>query len=199
MNYPTGTVLTPQKIRRQVKEIAYFENDADVGFHIEDYATATGGQGANYALFAANGNQAALLNVLTALNDIHGTNPDRYVVPSTFFNTTNYANQAAAEAAFLAGFKGINMLAPPKGQYELIPVAQECEVEFHAEAAAYIAGDLLTWVWDATAGHIVPNKFQKTTDSTKALARVVETAPILPKSGSVVRVSGIVKVGQLPF
>lgn len=198
MSYKTGTILTPQKVRRQLGELAYYENDAEVGFHITDVATALHAAGTGHALFKANGYQTALLNVLCGVNDIHDT-PDRYLVPANFFSSANHTNQAGAEAAFLASFRGINLLAPPAGSYEKIPVAQIVEVEFDAVADVYVAGTLLTWVWDATAAWIIPNKFQTTADPTKAIAKVVETTPVLPKTGDATRVCGIIKIGQLPY
>jgi len=196
--YKTGTIITPQKIRRQLGELAYFEQDPDVGFHLENVATANGAEGADYDLYVANGYQHALMNVLCGLNDIHGTLPDRLLVPSTFFNTTNHTNEATATAAFIAAFAGINLTAPQKGSRELIPVARHCEVEFNANAAVYIAGTLLTVVWDATAGHIVPNKFKATADPAVAIARVVETTPVLPTTGTATRVRGLIQLGNLP-
>lgn len=198
--YKTGTLLTPQKLRRQLGELAYFEQDPDVGFHITDVSTATNGQGAGYAMFKSNGFQTALKNVLCGVNPIHGTRPNRLIVPAHFFSSARFTNQAGAEAAFLAAFRGINLLAPEKGAYDKIPVAQECEVEFDAEADVYIAGTYLTWVWDTTNAWIIPNKFKKTTDTTKAIARVVETTPVLPKTGTATRVAGMIKIsGKFPF
>lgn len=190
--YKTGTILTPQKLRRQLSEMFFYEHDPAVGFHITDVATVNFAEGTNYDLYVANGKQTSLLNVLTAVNPEH-TVPNKYVVPSTFFTATAFTDEATATAAFLAAFVGINMLAPPaQFRAKKIPIATHCEVEFFADADEYIAGEMLTCVWDATAEWIVPNRFKKTTDPTLAIAWVAETNPRLPITGDVTMIRAII-------
>jgi len=88
------------------------------------------------------------------------------------------------------------LLAPPKGKFDKIPMAQIVEVEYDAEADVYIAGTLLTFVWDATAGYIIPNKFKATTDPEVAIAKVVETIPVLPQTGDATRVCGLINISR---
>ena len=169
MTYKTGKLITSQRLRRNLGELLFFESDPAVGFGIDKK------------------------NVLTGLNTVHSTEADKLVVPASFFNTTNYADKAAAEAAFISAFVGINLTHPELGKREKVPVAQECDVEFACTAAKYVAGEMLTWVWDATNEWVDPMKFAKTTDISKAIAYVVETAPIAPVTGNVTRITGRIK------
>jgi hypothetical protein len=193
--YETGTTLTPQRIRGNVGHLAYYEQDKAIGFYLENVSDGSYGEGADYDLFVANYRQHALNNVLCAVNDIHST-ADRYLVPAHFFNEDNHTDEATATAAFLASFRGINLIAPKKGKPEIIPVAQTCMVEFDCNAAVYVAGTLLTCVWDTD--HIHPFKLKATTDPEVAIARVVETAPLLPKTGNATKVLARIEVGVLP-
>lgn len=196
MSYETGTKLTPQRVRGSVGQLAYFEQDKAIGFHLNAVSDGSGGEGADYDMFVANGRQHALNNVLCAVNNIHST-ANRYLVPASFFKTSTHTNEATATAAFIAAFRGINLNAPMKGKPELVTVAQECVVEMEANAAVYKAGDLLTCVWDTD--HIHPWKLKATTDPFLAIARVVQTAPILPKTGNATKILARIEIGKYPL
>jgi hypothetical protein len=148
-SYDTTTVTTPQRARRSINQVRYYENDPDVGFQLTAVATATYTQGTEYGLYVSNMKHHALKNVLCGKNTLHGTYPNRFVVPAHFFSAARYGSQAAAETAFRASFVGVNILAP--GKYlDRVPVIHEGAVEYGCVPNTFIAGDLLTWDWDTT-------------------------------------------------
>lgn len=178
-SHSTGTLVTPQRVRT-CERVRLFEPDSAVGFRITGY---TSGTGAAYNLWVANKNQEAMLNCITCVNPSHST-ANRYVVPANFFTEAAFTNQAGAEAAALAAFRGINLSAPAIGDGARIALLTVGVVQFEVEASTFIAGDMLTFSYDATAAAINPFKLKKTTNSAVAIAKVYATWPTLPKTGN---------------
>lgn len=179
-SHSTGTLVTPQRVRK-VYRTRQFEPDSAIGFQITGY---TSGSGAAYNLFVANKNQTAMLNCIACVNPSHST-ANRYLVPGNFFTAAAFTNQAGAEAAALAAFKGINLSAPSVGDGARISVLTAGLVEFEVEASTFIAGDMLTFSYDSGAAAINPFKLKKTTNSAVKIATVWDTWPTNPKTGNV--------------
>lgn len=182
-SHDTGTMVTPFRVRAVYRTFE-MEPDSAIGFHITGHTTGTGN---NYNLFVANKNQTALNGTLVAVNPSHST-ANRYLVPATFFTAAAFTNQAGAEAAILAAFKGVNLSAPPAGSTDRITVLRSGLVEFDVEASTFIAGDGLTFSYDSTPTWIHPFRLKKTATSNLIIARVAETFPTNPKTGNVTRV-----------
>lgn len=182
-SHDTGTILTPTRVR-EVRRTMQFEPDSAIGFHITGHTTGTGN---NYNLFVANSNNTALNNVLVGVNPSHST-ANRYLVPMHFFTAAAFTNQAGAEAAALTAFRGINLSAPGIGDGRRITVMRAGLVEFLCEASTFIAGDGLTFSYEAGPNWIHPFRLKKTTTANLIIARVAETTPTNPKTGNQTRI-----------
>lgn len=182
-SHDTGTIITPNRVRA-VYRTWEMEPDSAVGFHITGHTTGTGNA---YNLFVANNNNTALNGVLVGVNPSHST-ADRYIVPMHFFTAAGFTNQAGAEAAALAAFKGVNLSAPGIGEGNRITVLRAGLVEFLAEASTFVAGDGLTFSYDSTPAWVHPFRLKKTTTANLIIARVAETTPTNPKTGNQTRI-----------
>jgi len=164
MSYETSSVLTPQKSRREINETAYFESD---GAHALQLAE-TVNQGKN-----------SLCGVKSGL-----------LVPAGAFTAALHTNQAGAELAFAVACAGFNMTVPALGKKQKVTVCTAGTLELSCVAATYVAGELLKPAWDSVNARLYSNKWDKTTDLTHAVAVVVESTPMLPKTGNVTKVEG---------
>lgn len=182
-SHDTSTIIGISRVR-SVRRTWQFEPDSAVGFQVTGHTTGTGNA---YNLFVANHNQTALNHVLVGVNPSHST-ANRYIVPMNFFTAAGFTNQAGAEAAALAAFKGVNLSAPAIGDGRRITVLRGGLVEFLVEASTFIAGDGLTFSYDSTPAWVHPFRLKKTTTANLIIGRVAETNPTNPKTGNVTRV-----------
>lgn len=163
MSYETSNVLTPQKSRREINETAYWESDPA---HVLQLADANHGKN-------------CLVGVKSGL-----------LVPAGAFTAALHATQAGAETAFAVACAGFNMTVPPLGKQKKVTVCTAGTLELACVAATYVAGELLKPDWDATNTRLYSNRWTKTTDLTNAVAVVVESSPMLPRTGNVTKIEG---------
>lgn len=165
--YATRTMTGSKRLRRAFGPLRYIESDPAVGF----------GDGMD--------------NVLCGLS------AGRLLVPASYYSATLFGTQAAAEAAFLANFTGVNMGNPAAGTQKKVAVAQAGCLELPCDPDTFEVDDYLTFVWDATNGWIDPKKFDKTANTAIAIARVVSKKPEYPLTENVTLIEGYFRTNWL--